>query len=62
MRGTRHLIPPPCPKCKAVGLIRPKQAKEPVPPSEWDELGYVKCDVCGGEGAIWPQDIDESKL
>jgi hypothetical protein len=59
---TRELLPPPCPKCKGVQLIRPEQANEPPPPSEWDEMGYVKCDVCGGAGAIWPADIDQSKL
>lgn len=33
-----------CPKCKHVGWIYPEQAKDPVSPTEWNEMGQVKCE------------------
>lgn len=51
----------PCAKCKSVGHIRPEQAEAPPPPMEWDDMGYVECDACGGTGLIRLQDTDRSK-
>jgi hypothetical protein len=46
----------PCAKCKSVGFIRPEQAEVLPPHSEWDHMGYVKCDACDGTGSVEARD------